>query len=166
MSPCKFKEMLDQIPKLIPAQQQRLMLGVQKSVKSDELPEQVRQREAELDRLRVCTHCGSSGLVRHGKSTGLCRFRCRSASCGRTFHTLTGTHLAGLRHKSKWSIFEACLRDRLMLHQSAERCGISYRTAFLWRHRLLGKQQKGSSLKGIVEMDEAYFLESCKGDRS
>ena len=66
MSPRKFKEMLDQIPKLTPAQKQRLVLGVQKSVKSDELPEQVRQREAELGRLRVCTHCGSSGVVRHG----------------------------------------------------------------------------------------------------
>ena len=145
-------------------QKQRLMLGVQKSVKSDELPEPVRQREAELDRLRVCTYCGSSWVVRYGKSAGLCRFRCRPASCGRTFHALTGTHLAGLRHKSKWSVFEACLRDRLTLHQSAERCGIAYRTAFLWRHRLLGQQQKGSRLKGIVEMAETYFLESCKGD--
>ena len=51
--------------------------------------------------MRVCTHCGSSGAVRHGKSAGLCRFRCRSASCERTFHALTGTHLAGLRHQSK-----------------------------------------------------------------
>ncbi len=166
MSPRKFKEILDQIPRLTPVQKQRLMHGVQTSVKCDELPEPVRQREAELDRLRVCTHYGSSGSVRHGKSAGLCRFRCRSASCGRTFHALTGPHLAGLRHKSKWSVFEGCLRDRLTLHQPAERCGISYRTAFLWRHRLLGKQQKGSKLQGIVEMDETYFLESCKGDRS
>ena len=75
-------------------------------------------------------------------------------------------HLAGLRHQSKGSVFEACLRDRLTLHPSAERCGIAYRPAFLWRHRLLGKQQKGSKLQGIVEMDETYCLESCKGDRS
>ena len=80
MSPREFKEMLNRILRLIPAQKRRLMLGVQKSVKSDELPEQVRQREAELARLRVCTHCGSSGVVRYGKSAGLCRFRCRSAS--------------------------------------------------------------------------------------
>ena len=50
------------------------MLGIQKSVKSDELPEQVRQR---LDRLRVCTHCGSSGVVRYGKSAAI------PASCGK-----------------------------------------------------------------------------------
>ena len=70
------KSGLNQILRLTPAQKRRLMLGVQKSVKSDELPEPVRQREAELGRLRVCTHCGSSGVVRYGKSAGLSRFRC------------------------------------------------------------------------------------------
>ncbi len=79
---------------------------------------------------------------------------------------LTGTNLAGLRHQSKWSVFEACLRDRLTLHPSAERCEVSYRTAFLWRHWFLDHEQTGSNLEGIVKMDETYFLESCKGDRS
>ena len=167
MNSAEFKEIMNQISRLTPAQKQRLTAGIQQSVQSDELPDQVRQREAELNRLRVCAHCGASGAVRHGKSAGLSRFRCRSASCGRTFHALTGTHLAGLKHKSKWPAFEECLRDRLMLHQSAERCGVSYRTAFLWRHRFLDqKERQGSSLQGIVEMDETYFLESCKGDRS
>ena len=168
MGPKQFKEMMNQIPRLTPVQTRRLMLGIQKSVKSDELPEQVRQRAAALDYLRVCTHCGASGVARHGKSAGLCRFRCRSASCGRSHHALTGTALGRLRRKSKWLMFEGDLRDRLTSHQSAERYGISisYRTAFLWRHRFLEKEQKGSNLKGIVEMDETYFLESCKGDRS
>ena len=60
MGPRKFKEMLDQIPRLTPVQKQRVMHGVQTSVRCDELPEPARQREAELDRLQVCTHCGSS----------------------------------------------------------------------------------------------------------
>ena len=63
-------------------------------------------------------------------------------------------------------MFEECLRDRPTPHQSAERCGISYRTAFLWRHRFLDKERQGTSLRGIVEMDETCFLESCKADRS
>ena len=49
MGPRKFKKMLDQIPRLTPVQKQRLMHGVQTSVRCDELPEPVRQREAELD---------------------------------------------------------------------------------------------------------------------
>ena len=166
MGPKKFKEMRNRISGLTLAQKQRLAVELQASVQHDELPEQVRRREAELDRLRVCIHCGATGVARHGKSAGLRRFRCRSASCKRTFHALTGTRLAGLRHKSKWCVFEECLRDRLTLHQSAERCGVSYRTAFLWRHRFLDQERQGSSLKGIVERDESYVLESCKGDRS
>ena len=114
MGPRKFKEMLDQISRLTPVQKQRLMHGVQTSVRCDELPEPVSSTGSGVGPIAsMYTHCGSSEAVRHGKSAGLCRFRCRSASCGRTFHALTGTHLAGLRHKSKWSVFEACLRDRL-----------------------------------------------------
>ena len=166
MNAKEFKEIRNRISALTPAQKRRLTADLQESARGEELPEQVRQREAELDRLRICRHCGAKGVVRHGKSAGLRRFRCRSASCGRTFHALTGTKLAGLRHKSKWSMFEACMQERLTLHQSAERCGIAYRTAFLWRHRFLDKERKESRLKGIVEVDESYFLESCKGDRS
>ena len=166
MSPNKFQEMMKQLSQLTPVQKRRLMAGIQPAVERDDLPEPVRQREAELDRGRSCMHCGASGVVRHGRTAGLRCFRCRSATCGRTFHALTGTPLAGLRHKSKWSVFEECLRARLTLQQSAERCGISYRTAFLWRHRFLDNEPKGANLQGIVEMDETFFLESCKGDRS
>ena len=172
MRPGRFKEILDQVSQMTPVQKQRLLHGIEQSVTvtvtvtGGHLPAPVRQREAALDRGRRCLHCGASGVVRHGRSAGLRRFRCRSATCGRTFHALTGTPLAGLRHKSKWSVFEECLQARLTLQQSAERCGISYRTAFLWRHRLLDHQPKGANLQGIVEMDETYFLESCKGDRA
>ena len=147
-------------------QKQSLSEELQASLQHDKLPEQFRQREAKLDRLRVCVHWGGNEVARHGQSAGLRRFRCRSASCGRTFHALIGTLLAGLKHKSKWSMFEECLRDRLTLHQSAKRCGISYRTAVLWRFRFLDRKREEASLTGIMEMDETCFLESCKGDRS
>ena len=55
---------------------------------------------------------------------------------------LTWTKLAGLKHKSKWLVFEEYLWERTVLHQSAERCGIAYRTAFLWRHRFLTSNGK------------------------
>ncbi len=54
----------------------------------------------------------------------------------------------------------------MTLHQSAAACKISYRTAFLWRHRFLANARAPTALEGIVEMDETYFLESCKGSRS
>ncbi len=65
------------------------------------------------------------------------RFRYRAEHCDKTFTALTGTPLAGLRFKSTWMAYQACMQKRMTLHQSAEACRISYRTAFLWRHRFL-----------------------------
>ncbi len=87
-------------------------------------------------------------------------------TCGKTFTALTGTPLARLRFKSTWMAYQACMRTRMTLHQSAAACGISYRTAFLWRHRFLANARTPTALEGIVEMDETYVLESCKGSRS
>ena len=170
MGPRKFKEMLDQIPRLTPVQKQGLMHGVQTSVKCDELPEPVRQREAELDRLRVCMHCGSSGAVRHGKSAGLCRFRFRSASCGRTFHALTGdpscwleapVEVVGIRSVFARSADAAsvsrAMRDRLpnrilvatsLAWQAAERIETP-------RHRGDGRDLLSGELQGRALIDGA-----------
>ncbi len=62
--------------------------------------------------------------------------------------------------------YQACMQKRVTLHQSAAACGISYRTALLWRHRFLANARTLTVLEGIVEMDETYFRESCKGSRS
>ena len=86
MRPGRFKEILDQISQMTPVQKQRLLHGIEQSVTvtvtGDHLPAPVRQREAALDRGRRCLHCGASGVVRHGRSAGLRRFRCRSTTCG------------------------------------------------------------------------------------
>ena len=112
-------------------------------------------------------YCGSNDVVRHGKSAGLTRFRCRTDGCRKTFSATTGTRLAKVHKKDKWETYQQCLRERLTLMQSAEVCGISYRTAFNWRHRFLAELGDSQSpLQGVVEMDETYFLDSAKGDRT
>ncbi len=130
------------------------------------MPAKVAEREKELDRSRKCVHCGSDGVVKNGKSEGLVRFRCRSESCRRTYNALTGTNLKGLVHKEKWELYEQCMRERLTLKESARRCGISYRTAFHWRHRFLKGIEPNGRLNGVVELDETNFRESGKGDRT
>ena len=50
---------------------------------------------------------------------------------------------------------------------SAERCGVSVGTAFRWHHRFLEAVATApEKLKGIVEVDETYVLESRKGERN
>ena len=161
----EFARWLIQFDRLTPSQKARLREVAEKDGAATSVPDALRAREAELERTRVCLHCGSKGVVRNGTRAGLLRFRCRSESCGRTFNALSGTNLKHMRHREKWELYEQCLRDRLSLHAAARRCGISYRTAFLWRHRFLANLRGPARLNGVVEMDETYFRESCKGER-
>ena len=49
---------------------------------------------------------------------------------------------------------------------SAARCDVAVSTAFRWRHRFLAAARSDSEvLKGILEADETYVLESRKGAR-
>ena len=52
------------------------------------------------------------------------------------------------------------------IKESAARCGIAPSTAHRWRHRFLAVvKQAPDRLAGIVEADEAFVLESRKGQR-
>ena len=111
-----------------------------------------------------CPHCGTLGAVSRGTARGLRRYQCKA--CNKTFTATTGTALQGLHKKDSWLAFGGCLADGLSVRASARRCNFAVSSAFRWRHRFLGtKEQAPQKLKGIVEADETYVLESRKGDR-
>jgi transposase-like protein len=113
---------------------------------------------------RRCPHCGMAGAVANGKARGLQRYLCKA--CRRTFGALTGTPVSGLHRKEEWLTFGACLAEGDTVKVSAERCGVAVSTAFRWRHRFLEAIETGhGKLRGIVEADETFVLESRKGDR-
>ena len=113
---------------------------------------------------RRCPHCATPGAIRRGTARGLRRYRCKG--CGRTFNAVTGTPLAGLHKKERWLAFGAALAQGETVRASAARCGIDPSTAFRWRHRFLRAVAVAPDrLKGIVEADETYVLESRKGQR-
>ncbi len=99
--------------------------------------------ELAVDEARRCPHCAREGAVSRGMARGLRRYQCKG--CGRTFNALTGTPLSGLHHKERWLSFGASLAEGETVKASA----------------------RGGSgvLKGIVEADETYMLESRKGTR-
>lgn len=114
---------------------------------------------------RACPHCGTHGAVANGKSRGMQRYLCRS--CKRTFGAVTGTPLSGLHRKDAWLTFGECLANGDTVAASAQRCGIAVSTAFRWRHRFLAAiKTDNEKLRGIVEADETFVLESRKGDRA
>ena len=93
---------------------------------------------------------------------GLRRYQCKA--CKKTFNATNSTALQGLHRKDKWLTFGECLADGLTVRQSAKRCSLAFGTAFHWRHRFMGTQdQNPPKLKGIVDADDTYVLESRKG---
>lgn len=112
-----------------------------------------------------CPHCASRQLQRWGSANGLPRYRC--TACRRSFNALTGTPLARLRKKERWSAQAAALVTGESLVKAAKRCDVAVTTAFRWRHRFLmaAALDKPLRLDGIVEADETFILESFKGRR-
>ena len=113
----------------------------------------------------ACPRCHHRPCGRWGNAHGLPRYRC--GACGKTFNALSGTPLARLRHRECWGEYAQALIEGDTVRTAARRCGVHKNTAFRWRHRFLTLPAglKPSSLHGIVEADETYFLESHKGER-
>lgn len=113
----------------------------------------------------VCPHCGQGPVARWGSASGLQRYRC--GACKRTFNALTGTPLAGLRHKEVWLTYAQQMTQGQSVRRSARACGVHRNTAFRWRHRFLRlpQVQQPAQLEGLVEADETFFLESFKGQK-
>lgn len=114
----------------------------------------------------VCPRCGHEHILHWGRASGLQRYRC--VACKATFNALTGTPLARLRHKDKWLEYTQQMVEGKSVRKSAKACEVHRNTAFRWRHRFLAlpNGQKATSLAGIAEADETFFLESFKGQKS
>jgi transposase-like protein len=114
---------------------------------------------------RCCPRCGSGHWHRHGHANDLQRFRCRE--CGHTFNDVSGTPLARLRLRGKWIDYLNTLLESKAIRKTANRAGVHRNTAFRWRHRFPDwvKLDRAPQLKGIVEADEMFILESQKGSR-
>jgi transposase-like protein len=82
---------------------------------------------------RRCPACASERYYRHGQAGGLQRYRCRA--CGRTFNDLSGTPLARLRLREKWSDYLGTELESQSIRAAASQVGVHRNTVFRWRHR-------------------------------
>ena len=73
--------------------------------------------------------------------------------------------MAHLRKKGRWLDHARAMIEGESLAKTAALCGVHPTTAFRWRHRFLRApaSDKPRSLRGIVEADETFVLESFKG---
>lgn len=116
----------------------------------------------------ICPNCSKAEhIVRNGKRNQVQRYLCRN--CGTSFTGLSVSFLSRT-HKdfSTWKKYVRCLIDGFSLRKTAERCSISVRTAFFWRHKLLDllrMRMNRVKLSGIVEADDTFLRVSFKGNK-
>lgn len=116
---------------------------------------------------RTCPMCGSTKVVRNGKrKDGVQKYCCKE--CGKSFVAKSSTITSGTRKSlTVWMKYIECVMNWSPVRESAERCGISNHTSFIWRHKILDAMQiirDQITLEGIIEADEAYLPISYKGN--
>lgn len=158
----EFQALTAEIEKLTPHQRKLLAQRLDKIQNVQAVNTLI---EARLAVAHMCPKCGGNRIARWGSASGLQRYRC--AACKATFNALTGTPLARLRKKDKWLDYAQQMEQGQSVRKSAKACEVHRNTAFRWRHRFLARpnDNKPTSLVGIAEADEAFFLESFKGKK-
>lgn len=125
----------------------------------------------DADSAIACPKCGSISFVKRGRdSHGRQRYLCHD--CGRTFNGSARKVFATSKlPRSVWMAYAECFVDMLPLRECAARCGVSLKTSFFMRHRLLEALAKHSPSFYVepgcgCELDETFFPESFKGNHS
>ena len=164
MSSNTYQQVLTLLPSLSSEEQERLKKWLQNNP-SISLQDLVCIKE---NQGIACPECGEiEHLVKYGRnSAGVQRYHC--TECNVTFTPLSYTLLSNSNKElSVWLSYIDCMINGLSIRKSAKICGISVRTAFFWRHKILDilrMKLKRIKLKGIIECDDTFFRESYKGN--
>lgn len=114
-----------------------------------------------------CPHCGSHHIIKFGIKRGKQRYTCKD--CKKVFLETTNTIVYKSKYSLKmWSDYVTYMLSGYSCKNISNAIGINYKTAFYWRHKILGSlkevQDGNLSLKDIIEADETFFAISYKGN--
>ena len=115
----------------------------------------------------TCVHCKGSHIVRNGhRKDGTQRYVCRD--CGKSFVITTNSIFDNTRKDlDTWKKYIECMINKFSVRKCASICGLSVKTSFIWRHKILDDLQSMADsvyLSGITEADETFFPISYKGN--
>jgi len=113
----------------------------------------------------ICPKCRMKDVVGYGSYKNTKRYKCKS--CSKTFNSLTDTAIHWIHKKELLKEYLYFMLQGYSLRQICRRMDICLKTAFDWRHKILGSLSTDESTKltGIIEADETFFLFSEKGNK-
>lgn len=122
---------------------------------------------ASAQKVEKCRKCGADQIVKFGRDkNGKQRYKCKC--CGATFTETSYSAISRTRFSEDvWENYIHLLLKGASLEECAFQCGISVRTAFIWRHKILNALQNDQDnriMAGIIEADEKYYSLSFKGN--
>lgn len=121
-------------------------------------------KQTALEQTNACPHCGNLKIIQWGNYRGMKRFKCKK--CNRTFTPITGSAFHHIKEMDKFIKYLTLMfsEDFNDLKTLSVRIGISIKTAFDWRHKILiSLGSEAPNFKGITEIDDIWFLYSQKG---
>lgn len=123
-------------------------------------------RESRFSKGQCCPHCQSTSVVKNGKLKEKQRYICRN--CNKSFNDLTKSALSCTKLPLPiWIQYVKGMILGLSIRKNAESVGVSVKTSFYMRHKVLDciKAFMGvGDVDGVVEMDETFIAESFKGN--
>jgi len=106
---------------------------------------------------RVCPHCRTRPAMCRGRANGLRRFHCDG--CGKSFNALTGTALAGLRHKGRWLDFARSPSESETVRGKAAKRGLSSEQTPI----LIATDCSGTTVSSILPADTGESIAKVLG---
>ena len=153
---------------LLPKELKTLINQLQSILKVKENSKGIIDQVIHKERKNVCCpNCKSINIKKNGKYKYRQLYKCKN--CNKKFNELTNTpfHHTRLNYKQIEIAYE-CLVDKLSIRKSAKKIGISTRTAFTLRFKLitcLKNTKDKDDLTGNIELDEYYLSVNLKGTK-
>lgn len=160
--------MLEYVENLLPKELTKLIHNLQNILDEKENSKSIISLIIHKQRENIsCPKCRSFNIKKNGKYKERQLYKCKE--CNKKFNELTNTpfHHTRLNYKQVETAYE-CLVDKLPIRTSANKIGVSTKTAFTLRFKLISclkTIKNNEDLKGDVELDEYYLAVNLKGTR-
>lgn len=155
------------LPQMTPVERRAAIESLQSIIDAERFKLAVK----EDDEVVACHECGSIHVVKRGKDgAGRQRYLCRD--CGKSFTSIKQNVFNQSKlDDAKWMRFIECFVDRLPLRECSRRCGVSLKTAWFMRHRIMEALWKHIPSFEVREgcgaqLDETFFRENFKGNHT